>query len=123
MAESTENSIPNQKKNNQKNVVIVPNHVHDHDSQVSQIFDPDIASDITQAQQKDLEGKKKRQLSVCESTEPGKKIYLQPTSDSPSVVHHQDDEILQADDNINKSHEFVGLPCQDMKAIRKKNAS
>ncbi|GFY42265.1 hypothetical protein TNIN_214611 [Trichonephila inaurata madagascariensis] len=44
-----------------------------------------------------------------------KKIYLQSTNDSRSVVHHQDDEILQADDNLNKSHEFVGLPCQDIK--------
>ncbi|GFV12547.1 hypothetical protein TNCV_4425001 [Trichonephila clavipes] len=52
-----------------------------------------------------------------------KKIYLQSTSDSPSVVHHQDDEIVKADDNLNKSHEFVGLPCQDIKATRKKNAS
>ncbi|GFY18095.1 hypothetical protein TNCV_3385861 [Trichonephila clavipes] len=47
-----------------------------------------------------------------------KKIYLQSTSDSPSIVHHQD-EILQADDNLNKSHEFVGLHCQDIKATRK----
>ncbi|GFR17123.1 hypothetical protein TNCT_460441 [Trichonephila clavata] len=30
-----------------------------------------------------------------------KKIYLQSTSDSSSVVHHQDDEILLADDNLN----------------------
>ncbi|GFY43046.1 hypothetical protein TNIN_495391 [Trichonephila inaurata madagascariensis] len=45
------------KKNNQKNVVIVPIHVHHHDSQVSQIFAPCIASDITQAQQKNFEGK------------------------------------------------------------------
>ncbi|GFY39439.1 hypothetical protein TNIN_464841 [Trichonephila inaurata madagascariensis] len=49
-----------------------------------------------------------------------KKIYLQSTSDSPSVVHHQDDETLQADDGSNKWHEFVGLPCQDIKATRKK---
>ncbi|GFV86905.1 hypothetical protein TNCV_2198571 [Trichonephila clavipes] len=69
-------------KKNQKNVVIVPIHVHHHDSQVSQIFDPDIASDVTSAAK-------------------------EPRSDSPSVVHHQDDEILQADDNLNKSHEFV----------------
>ncbi|GFV12546.1 hypothetical protein TNCV_4424991 [Trichonephila clavipes] len=48
-----------------------------------------------------------------------KKIYLQSTSDSPSVVHHQDDEIVQADDNLNKSHEFVGLPYQDIKATKK----
>ncbi|GFQ91439.1 hypothetical protein TNCT_10971 [Trichonephila clavata] len=52
-----------------------------------------------------------------------KKIYLQSTSDSSSVVHHQVDEILQADDNLNKLHEFVGLPCQDINATRKKNAS
>ncbi|GFY39760.1 hypothetical protein TNIN_388051 [Trichonephila inaurata madagascariensis] len=39
------------------------------------------------------------------------------------VVHHQDDEILQADDNLNKSHEFVGLPCQDIKATRKKTSA
>ncbi|GFS99323.1 hypothetical protein TNCV_1601331 [Trichonephila clavipes] len=49
-----------------------------------------------------------------------KKIYLQSTSDSLSVVHHQDDEILQTDDNLNKSHEFVGLPCQDIEATRTK---
>ncbi|GFX43867.1 uncharacterized protein TNCV_4111461 [Trichonephila clavipes] len=46
--------------------------------------------------------------------------YLQSTGDSPLVVHHQDDEILHADDNLNKSHECVGLPCQDIKATRKK---
>ncbi|GFR04952.1 hypothetical protein TNCT_39051 [Trichonephila clavata] len=45
-----------------------------------------------------------------------KKIYLQSASDSSSVVHHQVDEILQADDGLNKSHEFVGLPCQDINA-------
>ncbi|GFT92990.1 hypothetical protein TNCV_741201 [Trichonephila clavipes] len=49
-----------------------------------------------------------------------KKIYLQSTSDSPSVVHHEDDEILQVDDNLNKSLEFVRLPSQDIKATRKK---
>ncbi|GFU17509.1 hypothetical protein TNCV_3253891 [Trichonephila clavipes] len=54
MTESTENAIPN-KKNNQKNVVIIPIHVHHHDSKVSQIFGPDIASDMSQAQQKNLE--------------------------------------------------------------------
>ncbi|GFQ73015.1 hypothetical protein TNCT_344981 [Trichonephila clavata] len=58
MAESTENAIPNQ-KNSQKHVVIFPIDVHHrHDSQVSQILDPDKASDITKAQQKNLESKK-----------------------------------------------------------------
>ncbi|GFS54182.1 hypothetical protein TNIN_165951 [Trichonephila inaurata madagascariensis] len=104
MAEFTENAIPNQ-KNNQKNV-IVPIHVH-HDSQISQIFDTDIASDITQAQQKNLEGKK-TPAQLMREYRARKKIYLQSTSDSPSV-HHQDDEILQVDDSLNKSHEFVGL--------------
>ncbi|GFQ89715.1 hypothetical protein TNCT_637741 [Trichonephila clavata] len=52
-----------------------------------------------------------------------KKIYLQSTSDTYSVVDHQVDEILQADDNLNKSHEFVGIPCQDTKATRKKMMS
>ncbi|GFT80314.1 hypothetical protein TNCV_1189761 [Trichonephila clavipes] len=85
MAESIENAIPNKK--NQKNAVIVPIHVHSHDSQVSQIFYRDIASDVTQEQQKNIE-----------------------------VVHHQDVEILQADDNLNKSLEFVRLPCPDIKA-------
>ncbi|GFR14099.1 uncharacterized protein TNCT_719461 [Trichonephila clavata] len=36
------------------------------------------------------------------------------------VVHHQEDENLLADDNLNSSHEFVGLPCQDINAIRRK---
>ncbi|GFX78219.1 hypothetical protein TNCV_5135661 [Trichonephila clavipes] len=73
----------------------------------------------SQTQQKNLEGKKKKhQLSV--RVQSPEKIYLQLTNDSPSVVHHQDDEILQADDNLNKSHEFVGLPCQDIKATCKK---
>ncbi|GFQ64357.1 hypothetical protein TNCT_137791 [Trichonephila clavata] len=49
-----------------------------------------------------------------------KKIYLQSTSDSSSVVHHQDDEILLSDDNLKSSHEFVGLPCEDINATRKK---
>ncbi|GFQ96759.1 hypothetical protein TNCT_107381 [Trichonephila clavata] len=91
MAESTENAIPNQ-KNSQKHVVIVPIDVHHrHDSQVSQILDPDKASDITKAQQKNL-----------------------------GVVHHQEDENLLADDNLNSSLEFVGLPCQDINTTRKK---
>ncbi|GFU44282.1 hypothetical protein TNCV_3041241 [Trichonephila clavipes] len=46
-----------------------------------------------------------------------KKICLQSTSDSPSVVCHQDDEILQDNDNLNKSHGFVGLPCQDIRGV------
>ncbi|GFR26692.1 hypothetical protein TNCT_698331 [Trichonephila clavata] len=83
MAESTENAIPN-KKNSKKHVLIVLIDVHHrHDSQVSQIFDPDKASDITIAQQKNLE----------------------------------------ADDNLSSSHEFVGLPCQDINATRKKTPS
>ncbi|GFQ70645.1 hypothetical protein TNCT_16681 [Trichonephila clavata] len=49
-----------------------------------------------------------------------KKIYLQSTSDSSSVVHHQDDEISISDDNLNSSHELVGLPCEDINATRKK---
>ncbi|GFY54953.1 hypothetical protein TNIN_259311 [Trichonephila inaurata madagascariensis] len=52
-----------------------------------------------------------------------KKNYLQSICDSPSVVHHQDDEILHVDDNLNKSREFVGLPCQDIKATRKKTSA
>ncbi|GFY67080.1 hypothetical protein TNIN_344721 [Trichonephila inaurata madagascariensis] len=51
-----------------------------------------------------------------------KKIYLLSTGDPPSVVHHQEDEILQADNNLNKSHEFVGLPCQSIKATRRKSS-
>ncbi|GFQ64830.1 hypothetical protein TNCT_243101 [Trichonephila clavata] len=73
MAESTENAIPN-KKNSQKHVVIAPIDVHHrHDSQVSQILDPDKASDITKAQQRTSKVKK-TQLSLCEITEPGKKF-------------------------------------------------
>ncbi|GFQ88419.1 hypothetical protein TNCT_324671 [Trichonephila clavata] len=49
-----------------------------------------------------------------------KKVRIQSTSDSPSVVHHQDDGILQADDNLNKSHAFVVLPCQDINVTRKR---
>ncbi|GFQ91156.1 hypothetical protein TNCT_144161 [Trichonephila clavata] len=49
-----------------------------------------------------------------------KKVRIQSTSDSPSVVHHQDDGILQADDSLNKSHAFVGLPCQDINATCKR---
>ncbi|GFY69584.1 hypothetical protein TNIN_281301 [Trichonephila inaurata madagascariensis] len=73
MAETTENAIPNQ-KNNQKNVVIVPIHVQHHDSQVSQIFEPDIASDITQAQQKNFEGKKTPAQRMQEFKAWGKKL-------------------------------------------------
>ncbi|GFQ91556.1 hypothetical protein TNCT_24481 [Trichonephila clavata] len=90
MAESTKNSMPN-KKYIQKHVVIVPIDVHHrNDSQVSQIFDPVNASDITKAQQKNLK-----------------------------VVHRQDDEILLADDSLNSLHEFVGLFCQDINATCK----
>ncbi|GFQ74927.1 hypothetical protein TNCT_486961 [Trichonephila clavata] len=49
-----------------------------------------------------------------------KKVRIQSTSDSLSVVHHQDDGILQADDNLNKFHAFVGLPCQDINATCKR---
>ncbi|GFY75797.1 ATP-dependent DNA helicase [Trichonephila inaurata madagascariensis] len=98
-------------KNNQKNVVIVPIHVQHHDSQVSQIFEPDIASDITQAQQKNFEGKKTPAQRMQEYRA-WEKNYFQSTWDSTSVVHHHDDEILQVDDSLNKSREFVGLPCQ-----------
>ncbi|GFY60533.1 hypothetical protein TNIN_313641 [Trichonephila inaurata madagascariensis] len=49
-----------------------------------------------------------------------KKAHVQSTSDSPLVVHHQDDEILLADDNLNTSNEFVVLPCQDINATRRK---
>ncbi|GFQ78909.1 hypothetical protein TNCT_285141 [Trichonephila clavata] len=152
MAESTENAIPN-KKNSEKHVVIVPIDVHHrHDSQVSQILDPDKASDITKAQQKNLEvvhhqddgilqaddslnkshafvGLPCQDINATCKRTPAermrdyrarKKIYLQSTSDSSSVVHHQDDEILLTDDNLNSSHELVGLPCQDINATRKK---
>ncbi|GFQ69064.1 hypothetical protein TNCT_609661 [Trichonephila clavata] len=102
MAEYTENAIPN-KKNSQKHVVIVLIDVHHrHDSPVSQILDPDKelqnGSDITKAQQKNLEGK--RTPAECmRDYRARKKIYLQSTSDFSSVAHHQDDEILLADDN------------------------
>ncbi|GFQ92943.1 hypothetical protein TNCT_149361 [Trichonephila clavata] len=49
-----------------------------------------------------------------------KKVCIQSTSDSPSVVHHQDDGILQADVSLNKSHAFVELPYQDIKASCKR---
>ncbi|GFQ71691.1 uncharacterized protein TNCT_516581 [Trichonephila clavata] len=52
-----------------------------------------------------------------------KKIYLQSISDYSSVVHHQEDEILQTDDNLNSSHECVGLPCQDLNATRRKTSA
>ncbi|GFR16794.1 hypothetical protein TNCT_7291 [Trichonephila clavata] len=116
IAESTDNAIPN-KKNSQKHVVIVPIDVHHrHDSQVSQILNPDKASDITKAQQKNLEGKKTRMREYRAR----KNVRIQSTSDSPSVVHHQEDEILQADDNLNKSHEFVGISCQDTNVTHKR---
>ncbi|GFU94445.1 hypothetical protein TNCV_2644331 [Trichonephila clavipes] len=83
MAESTENIIPN-KKNNQKNVVTVPQSMFTIMILKSARFLIQTLHQLSQAQQKNLE-----------------------------VVHHQDDEIVQADDNLNKSHEFVGLPCQD----------
>ncbi|GFR32097.1 hypothetical protein TNCT_423491 [Trichonephila clavata] len=119
MAESTDNAIPN-KKNSQKHVVIVPIDVHHrHDSQVSQILDPDKASDITKAQQKKLESKKTPAKSIREYRA-RKKVRIQSTSDSPSVVHDQDDGILQADDNLNKSHEFVRIPCQETNVTRKR---
>ncbi|GFR04880.1 hypothetical protein TNCT_188571 [Trichonephila clavata] len=120
IAESTENAIPS-KKNSQKHVVIVPIDVHHrHDSQVSQILNPDKASDITKAQQKNLEGKKTPAKRMREYRA-RKKVRIQSTSDSPSVVHHQNDGILQTDDNLNKSHAFVGLPCQDINATCKKH--
>ncbi|GFQ66536.1 hypothetical protein TNCT_386161 [Trichonephila clavata] len=119
MAESTENAISNL-KNSHKHVVIVPIDVyHRHDSQVSQILDPDKASDITKAQQKNLEGKKMPAERMREHSAQ-KKVRIQSTSNSPSVVHHQDDGILYADDSLNKSHAFVGLLCQDINATRKK---
>ncbi|GFR08257.1 hypothetical protein TNCT_701471 [Trichonephila clavata] len=97
------------KINSQKHVVIVPIDVHHrHDSQVSQILNPDKASDITKAQQKNLEGKKTPAKRMPEYRA-RQKVRIQSTSDSPSVVHQQDDGILQADDNLNKSHEFVGI--------------
>ncbi|GFQ95799.1 hypothetical protein TNCT_589301 [Trichonephila clavata] len=49
-----------------------------------------------------------------------KKVPIQSTGDSPLVVHHQGDGILQADDSLNKSHAFVGLPCKDIKATCKR---
>ncbi|GFQ77230.1 hypothetical protein TNCT_559641 [Trichonephila clavata] len=49
-----------------------------------------------------------------------KKVCIQSTSDSPSVVHYQDDGILQVDDNLNKSRAFIGLPCQDINAACKR---
>ncbi|GFR16433.1 hypothetical protein TNCT_241351 [Trichonephila clavata] len=109
------------KKNSQKQVVIVPINVHHrHDSQVSQILNPDKASDVLQKLSKRTSKVKKRQPSVCEITEPGKKICLQSTSDSSSVVHHQEDENLLADDSLNSSLEFVELPCKHINATRKK---
>ncbi|GFQ63767.1 hypothetical protein TNCT_279071 [Trichonephila clavata] len=50
-----------------------------------------------------------------------KKVRIQSTSDSPSVVHHQDENLL-VDDNLINLHEFVGLPCQDINAIRRKKS-
>ncbi|GFR25079.1 hypothetical protein TNCT_591501 [Trichonephila clavata] len=71
--------------------------------------------------QKNLEGKrKKHQLRSMQEYKARKKVRIQSTSDSPSVVHHQDDGILQADDSLNKSHAFVGLLCQDINATCKR---
>ncbi|GFR24851.1 hypothetical protein TNCT_356181 [Trichonephila clavata] len=68
MAESTENAIPNLKKNSKKHVVIVSIEVHQHhDSQISQILDPDKASDITNAQKKNLEEEFALKFQVFES--------------------------------------------------------
>ncbi|GFR23128.1 hypothetical protein TNCT_32461 [Trichonephila clavata] len=78
------------------------------------------ASDITKAQQKNLEGKKKTPAERMREYIARKKVSIQSTSDSPSVVHHQDDGILQSDDNLNKSHVFGGLPCQDILATYKR---
>ncbi|GFR31179.1 hypothetical protein TNCT_500691 [Trichonephila clavata] len=49
-----------------------------------------------------------------------KKVHIQSTSESPSVVHHQEDKNLLAGDNLSSSLEFVGLPGQDINATRKK---
>ncbi|GFQ78060.1 hypothetical protein TNCT_102541 [Trichonephila clavata] len=77
------------KKNSQKHVVIIPIDVHHrHDSQVSQILNPGKASDIIKAQQKNLEGKKNTPTERMRDYRARKKIYLQSTSDSSSVVHH-----------------------------------
>ncbi|GFR20512.1 hypothetical protein TNCT_373091 [Trichonephila clavata] len=45
---------------------------------------------------------------------------LQTQQKNLEVVHHQDDEILQADDSLNESHPFVGLPCQDINVACKR---
>ncbi|GFQ67260.1 hypothetical protein TNCT_559241 [Trichonephila clavata] len=141
------------KKDSQKHVVFVPIDAHHrHDSQVSQILDPDKASDITKAQQKNLEVVHHQDDGILQADDSlnkshafvrlpcqdinatckrtpaermrdyraRKKVRIESTSDSPSVVHHQEDENLLADDNLNSSLEFGGLPCQNINGTRKK---
>ncbi|GFU17824.1 hypothetical protein TNCV_3335451 [Trichonephila clavipes] len=43
-----------------------------------------------------------------------RKTRIQSTTDSPSVVHPHEVEILLIDDNLSSLHEFVGLTCQDI---------
>ncbi|GFR13047.1 hypothetical protein TNCT_392761 [Trichonephila clavata] len=51
-----------------------------------------------------------------------KQVRIQSNSDYSSVV--QVDKILQADDDLNSSHEFVGLPCQvSMRYVEKHQLS
>ncbi|XP_057320694.1 uncharacterized protein LOC130664678 [Microplitis mediator] len=123
MAESSGNAIPIQ--NYQEDVVVVPIDLHQrHNSQVSQIFDPDKASKIVQSQLNNHKVKKKR-AEYMREYRARKKIRTQSTSDTPSdtpsIVIKKIDDILQADDNLNKSFEFVGLTYEDINTTRREN--
>ncbi|GFW05120.1 hypothetical protein TNCV_599141 [Trichonephila clavipes] len=67
--------------------------------------------------------RKKKQAERMRDYRARKKVRIQSTSDSPSVVHDQGDEIILVDDSLNSSHEFVGLPCQDINVTRRKTAA
>ncbi|GFX90313.1 hypothetical protein TNCV_3848881 [Trichonephila clavipes] len=65
-----------------RNVVIILIPAHHHDSPVSQIFDPDIASD-----------QRSKRTSKVKTTpaQRRKKARIQSTRESPSLVHYQDE--------------------------------
>ncbi|XP_008556701.2 uncharacterized protein LOC103577706 isoform X2 [Microplitis demolitor] len=88
MAESSGDAIPIQ--NYQEDVVVVPIDVHQrHNCQVSQIFDPDKASKIAEAQPNNVKPKKSR-AEYFREYRARKKIRLQSTSGTSSIIRKED---------------------------------
>ncbi|XP_014297815.1 uncharacterized protein LOC103577701 [Microplitis demolitor] len=118
MAESSGDAIPIQ--NYQEDVVVVPIDVHQrHNCQVSQIFDPDKALKIAEAQPNNLIPKKTR-TEYFREYKARKRIRIQSTSDTPSIALKKGDT-LNAGGNLNNPFEFVALPCRDINTTRRKN--